>query len=313
MIQEKTVLILGAGASKPYDFPLGGELLDEVKGGISKESANLFRRLKELNHAPSFIENFYDNLVYADPLSIDAFLEHRDEFLPIGKLAIAYCLIPRENKDLLFKRGKGLGPSWYQYLFNKLKASSPDEFGNNQLAIITFNYDRSIEYYLFTVLQHTYKLSDEKCANILERIPIIHVHGSLGLMPWQGKPSRPYGPLKFNAHGAFITNDELLNASKQIMVISEDIDTSPEFDIAYEEMENATKIIFLGFGYHEMNLKRLRINAIANIPNIQVLGTSLGMGISDLNTIRSKWKIQFMKPFKNQKIYDFLRDEVVLN
>jgi hypothetical protein len=43
---------------------------------------------------------------------VDAFLERRPEFLGVGKLAIAYCLIPLEDEAKLYQptssRGGGL-------------------------------------------------------------------------------------------------------------------------------------------------------------------------------------------------------------
>jgi len=37
--------------------------------------------------------------------------------------------------------------------------TSFDEFQNNKLAIVTFNYDRSLEQYFYQRLKHTYSLA----------------------------------------------------------------------------------------------------------------------------------------------------------
>jgi len=193
----------------------------------------------------------------------------------------------------------------------KLSVSSPDEFTKNKLAIVTFNYDRSIEHYLFTTLKHRYNLQDKECADIIKKIPIIHVHGSLGKLPWQGSRSRSYGQKIMERHGADISDKEIIDASRQIKVVSEADKRSPEFKKAYQVINNATKIFFLGFGYYELNLKRLRIKSITGYPDYgeDVYGTSYGMGNSDLEIINRGWNIKFKDPVK---IYDFLRNHVIL-
>lgn len=310
MIKKKTVLVLGAGASMPYGLPSGSQLMQEILGGISSGGNALFRRLRDLGNGPGEIASFHDNLLHSDQPSVDAFLEHWDKFVDMGKQAIAACLIPKESKSQFAYRSKE-GDSWYQYLFGKLSVASPDEFAKNKLAIVTFNYDRSIEYYLFTTLKHRYNLQDKECADLINKIPIIHVHGSLGNLPWQGYPSKPYGPRSSTPHGADISDTEIKSASLQIKVVSEADKRSPDFRRAYQALGRATRIFFLGFGYYELNLKRLRIKSITGYPDYgeDVYGTSYGMGSSDLETINRKWNITFKDPVK---IYDFLRNHVVL-
>jgi hypothetical protein len=41
MIKRPTVLILGAGASVPFGFPSGRQVLDDVCRGLSKEANQL--------------------------------------------------------------------------------------------------------------------------------------------------------------------------------------------------------------------------------------------------------------------------------
>lgn len=308
MIKKSTVLVLGAGASMPYGLPSGSQLMNEILNGISSEGAYLFRRLQDLGNDSDEIASFHDNLLHSDQPSVDAFLEHWDEFLYIGKQAMAARLIPKESKSQFAHRSKE-GDSWYQYLLEKLSVASPDEFTKNKLAIITFNYDRSIEYYLFTTLKHRYNLQDKECAEIIREIPIIHVHGSLGNLPWQGSPSMPYGQKSYKPNGNDIPDAKIKNATVQIKVVSEADKTSKEFKEAHQVMDRVEKIFFLGFGYYELNLRRLRIKSITDSPYVDVYGTSYGMGNSDLEIIKKGWNIKFINPVK---IYNFLRNYVIL-
>ena len=295
----------------PYGLPSSSQLMIEILDGIGSEGNALFRMLRNLGSDPGEIYSFHDNLLHSDQPSVDAFLEHWPKFVDMGKQAIAARLIPKEKKSQFPHRSIQKGDSWYQYLFGKLSVASPDEFTKNKLAIVTFNYDRSIEHYFFTTLKHRYNLQDKECVDLISEIPIIHVHGSLGKLPWQGSPSRPYGPKNSAPHVADISDAEIKSASLQIKVVSEADKRSQEFKKAYQEMHNATKIFFLGFGYYDLNLKRLRIRSITGDPyDGDVYGTSYGMGDSNLKIIKRKWGVQFI--FPPVKIYNFLRDHVIL-
>src|SRR5688572_10130162 len=101
MIKVPTVLVLGAGASDPYRFPLGRKLMAE----ICQNAHSTY--IRELNPTgdPKIkkdIEDFRDALRTSGQQSVDAFLEHRDEFRVIGKKAIARALIPCEDEEVLF-------------------------------------------------------------------------------------------------------------------------------------------------------------------------------------------------------------------
>ena len=93
MIKDKTVLVLGAGASFPYGLPLGRELVKKIVVGIGADGlgANnlLFKHIRA--NYPNQWRTFIDRLVYSDCDSIDAFLEKEEnkDLLQIGKESIA--------------------------------------------------------------------------------------------------------------------------------------------------------------------------------------------------------------------------------
>jgi hypothetical protein len=297
MITKPTVLILGAGASMPYGFPSGRQLLKIIDSSLNPNgSGNWANTLRKLNIVEDHFEAFRRELFYSGRSSVDAFLEHRIEFLHIGKLAITLGLIPFEEESRLFDINYREN-SWYEYLFAKLNAKF-EVFDQNRLSVITFNYDRSLEHYLFKTLKSSYGKSDEECAEKLGKLPIIHVHGRLGALPWQGEGGRPY------LNRADVLKPEVIRSiSEQITVISEKEDTSPIFDEVFNIMMNAERIYFLGFGYYEVNLRRLKINILKNK---QLFGTSYGLGLADIKTINDKWRIIFPIPYL--KVLEFLRD-----
>ena len=250
MIKIPTVFIVGAGASKPYGFPIGRELVTLICNNLINDQSRYFKQLYDLEHYNrSDILGFRNQLLYSGKGSVDAFLEHRKNCIQIGKYAIAQVLIEFEDSQKLFVKG-----DWYQYLYEKLNTSF-EEFDQNKIGIITFNYDRSIEHYLFKALKNSYGKSDEECASKIKNIPIIHVHGQLGYLPWQDKPAREYKRESRDVINAISI------AASGIRIIHEDINVNEDelFIAAHSLLRGAERIYFLGFGYNETNVKRLSI------------------------------------------------------
>ena len=74
-----TVLVLGAGASKPYGFPLGGELKDLIIKQIREPNNDSSIRLSELLSRQGISRGdqteFAERLDQSAHTSVDAFLE----------------------------------------------------------------------------------------------------------------------------------------------------------------------------------------------------------------------------------------------
>ena len=165
MITTPIVLILGAGASAPYGFPIGDRLRKLILANLTHTSRKIIQPIVELGFTAQEIDTFRQAFDKSQQPSIDAFLEHRsDDYMEIGKLAIAATLIPFEREHLLLDQSSNdanhvfLGDPWYQYLIERLTTKDPDHFRNHKLSIITFNYDRSLEYSLALV-----KKQDPSC------------------------------------------------------------------------------------------------------------------------------------------------------
>ena len=176
MIETPTVLILGAGASIPYEYHSGEKLIEEISKGILPQNS-LFKLLIKLDYSKEFINKFKQTLRNSGSYSIDTFLENWPKYNEIGKIAIAHILILAEwaGKNSLIDFGNK--DNWYRYLYKHLNCHS---FEQNKIGIITFNYDKSLEQYLFTALNNSYEdLDENKCASKIRNIPIVHVHGKL--------------------------------------------------------------------------------------------------------------------------------------
>ncbi|MHC4558281.1 MAG: hypothetical protein ACYS80_13365 [Planctomycetota bacterium] len=317
MIKSNTVLVLGAGASAPFGFPTGQGLKDRVCDIILTPQKSE-KILEPLGFKTEEIASFRSALLNCGRTSVDAFLEYREDLLDIGKVAIAAALLPFETTDRLFsdwipkrmdselsKEG-----NWYDLLFGALADGVPfDEFHKNSLSIITFNYDRSLEHYLFTSLKNSYNKTGDECGEKLRKIDIVHVHGSLGPLNWQSRPvDLPYVPYDSGTLPAIVKL-----AADNIMIVHEGIADTPEFIKARNLLLSSAKIMFLGFGYHPVNLKRLGIGTL-EIKHNNIWGTSYLLSlkrkkhIGKLITILSD-KYNYLQP---ENVYDFLYKHVIL-
>jgi hypothetical protein len=106
MIKKPTVLILGAGASAPYGYPTGLALKQETIKGLSPGgSAERMRQIVSMTGDiyQVKLKEFVFALRTSGQASIDAFLEHRPEFMELGKSAITQILTSRENLTDMFE------------------------------------------------------------------------------------------------------------------------------------------------------------------------------------------------------------------
>src|SRR4051812_20758319 len=99
MITVPTTLILGAGSSRPYGLPTGAELRTIILDRIEQQDAQWQTAFDALRLPFEFVARFRNEFWRSRVPSIDAFLEHRPEFLDAGRTVIALALIPKEHED----------------------------------------------------------------------------------------------------------------------------------------------------------------------------------------------------------------------
>jgi hypothetical protein len=183
-------------------------------------------------------------------------LEKRRKFINIGKAAIAASLLPFEadSKTAMFEPWEcaphlrdRAQEGWYQYFASQLKIGY-DNWGRGLLTILTYNYDRSFEHYLFTILRSSCDRSLEECWKKFQEIPIIHLHGVLG----RYHPGDP-DALEY---GVPLDPKTTLRAAAEIKIIHE-VQPGGEFDVAQEALDDAHAVCFLGCGYAPENMARL--------------------------------------------------------
>lgn len=295
MITQETTFVLGAGASAPYNFPSGHALFRQVVDTFSSSNNDKISHLQSLGYQKADIQTFARALQGSGKQSVDAFLEHRTDLLLIGKAAIAACLIPYEIEARFYQSQA----HWYAWLFAALN-SDPKNFAENKVRFVTFNYDRSLEHYLFTSLSNSYNLDETSAAKLVSSIPIAHVHGNLGNLPWQGDANNS------RAYDGHLSPQTIRLARDSIRVIHEGRPDDPSLQTAQKYVQESKRLVFVGFGYHPGNLERLGLN-----PNLsfEYAGGSC-WGMTELEQKRAERQLPkgFRWGYGTQDALEFLRN-----
>jgi len=256
----------------PFGFPSGPQLKAEIVRRLESPGDTMRAIATQLRFSEDHISQFRDALKHSGKRSVDAFLEHRKEFLEIGKVATACELLSHEFQSALFGPGEN---NWYEYFFNKLNTRF-EEFDNNHVSVITFNYDRTLEYYLVTALENSYGKSRGACFEMLTAIPIVHLYGQLGPLPQEVGSGV--------AFGMGLNPKTVRAAADGIQIIHETI-TAERFERAHQFLGKAERICFVGFGYDETNLDRL-LQPEQNVL-VKVVGSALGLTPGETQFVRN--------------------------
>ncbi|SUB02551.1 Uncharacterised protein [Pannonibacter phragmitetus] len=300
MFEQKTVFVIGAGASREVGMPLG----EELKGKISeflrwdRSYSGGFREMCERyvsqpNQYRDAALSITRGLPHA--ISIDNFLHthaENEEIKTVGKMAIVKCILESESVSLLsqfkYSNTDTINPHdlpdfskfWCEAFFkmaNEFVSSDDvaDIFSN--VSMIVFNYDRCIEFYIWKALQRYFLISEIDSLNIVKSMNIVHVYGSVGDIVGNWGGDTRFG-LDLDFHS-------LQKRSLEVKTFTEQKDSRKSQEIQ-SILKKSEVIVFLGFSFMEINLKILEIDTSSSA---RVYGTSYG--ISDQNQIFIKRKL----------------------
>jgi hypothetical protein len=241
ILTQRTVIVLGAGASCGVGYPTNADLVGNICRKFSRPNQYRDIALEAKLFSENDIESFVRDLSHSQYESIDQFLKDRPKYETFGRFAIAMEIIFGENEDPLMEMGRR---SWYLRL-RTIIGNTPS---SHKLSIITFNYDRSLEHYLYRAIKAATDWTDEKIAAEIGSLGILHVHGHVGALPWQSSEGRWYDN---NLKGK-----DFFAASKEI-VLAHDGPNEALTNSLQGLVENADRIYFFGFGFHHANLLKL--------------------------------------------------------
>lgn len=312
----KTVAILGAGASFDYGLPTGETLLNRIAAlckaasgnDDGSRSAGRFRDVAQIvlrgRVEPIEIHRQLSNMAHLIegqmPPSIDWFLGQEfagcyGSFRELGLLAIAWCIggdeqcsagsndpVPREADSAGRRR-----PHWYKTFWQSLAIRDVDDFqrllDEERLRVVTFNYERTFEQFLLNRLQSLHLArtgSSEWQVDVrkqLEELDVCHVYGSLGDLN-----QLPLGKIASRLNQKAVPQDlirEVSDAANRLRVIARERTQQEDanFSKARKWIAQAERVVFLGFGFDDTNVKALGFPALAKRPR-QVFATTYGLG-----------------------------------
>lgn len=328
---KKTVLVLGAGASEPFGFPSSFELSRTILGmKITFPEDELW---KTNDFSKTDIDEFRALFSHAGGSSIDEFLGHRqgyDKMIKIGRTAIADALLPHEITDSLFSlRPNPNRPTidrtanWYEPLFHLIAQERAfEDLDLSWLSVVTFNYDRSFEQFMFVSIKSAHPgVKDVDVAKKIKKMKIIHVHGSLGQLPWQTSPKDTTfitydAPRKRPDKAPRFPSELGLRAGKNIRIIYESQKVRREFVRAQKLLQDAARVLFLGFGFHPLNLERL---AVQKLKPLTLSGTIYGITLDTWKRLdeldlfvnaRVARSRPMARNFQKMKVNEFLHERV---
>ena len=245
-------------------------------------------------------------------MSIDQFLEHHPSLWHIGRIAIALSLLPAETSSNL-SNVRGQEDNWYQHLFNWLAPGRAEDFPAHNIGVITYNYDSSLEEYLHRAVMNAYEdvTGPQMAAQLVAKIPIVHIHGSFGRLPWQEGDGEA---IPYDGDAVLRDRDKIISAAENIKIIfDENVEKSEALNKAYNLLRDAHVVLFFGFGFHELNVKRLKLGASCR-SEVYLAGTIFGCTDAEQAVVLDRLKRHHARcsehhiKLKKCKTLDFIRD-----
>jgi hypothetical protein len=318
MFKNKTLIVVGAGASNEVNLPTGLELKNKIASILDFKHKHfreltsgdniVFLALKEANSRVN--QNAIDLGPYLKAswrirdgiplsISIDNFIDaHQgDKELELcGKLAIVRSILEEEKKSLLYCNPsvptatlnyQALEFTWYNAFMMLLTENCVVQQLDDRLScisLIVFNYDRCIEHFLYHSLQTYYGIDQTDAASLVKKIQIYHPYGTVGALPW-------YGGEHTITFGGETNPKQLLDLAGQIKTFTEGTDpNSSEVTEIRRRFTESQIVLFLGFAYHKLNLDLIRPPSSDRHPAIEKVryfGTAKGISDSDCGVICS--------------------------
>ncbi len=300
MIRKPVVFVVGAGASSEVGLPTGAQLRMQ----LAKDVDIRFKHYSELaSGSPDVVDAMRivsgGNInpmreagVRLSPVlklqpSVDEalhFLSSDELAVRLGKLAVAHRILNAEGSSgVIGGEGRAdlsaFDPPPDNWLFQfaslalaGLRRGEIDTAFDN-VAIINFNYDRSLEQFLYLSLQRHGAADEEAARSAVAKLRILRPYGSLGPLPWQAQDGIWFGQ-RTDRHQIIV------RAANNIRTFTEGFtDTSLGEEIS-GALRNAHLVVFLGFGYHRQNMELLSIGEqrdARNDPEPTVLATKQGI------------------------------------
>lgn len=314
MTTQRTVFVIGAGASFEMGLPVGDKLKESISGLLSYRfeygkpvggDGLIFQALQQVAQSSPTLTigsttSAAKEIARALPLalSIDNYLHNHngDKSVELcGKLAIVSTILSAEsNSTLYLKPSDGVpldfnrcAKAWLVPFMQLLSEDCnitklKDRLGT--LTFIVFNYDRCLEHFLMHAIMAVYRVSRENAAELVAEIAIFHPYGTVGRLPWMRTDESEIERIDF---GGTPQPANLLKLAEGIKTFTEGtVDTSSDIIAIRDCVQTASRFVFLGFAYHRLNMQLLLGENPKSKTTRRVFGTAFGMSDSDTSMVR---------------------------
>jgi hypothetical protein len=298
MFEQNTVFIIGAGAGVEIKMPVGSALSTSIADktyirykdfGLELQTGNaaIANALKRITKERGADFNQWRAEACAiregihHTRSIDAYLNtHKDnEAIKVaGKLAIVQSILEAEDDCHVqrshdhWKDNTEVSQSWLSDLFYIMqdgvgKSDAVQDIFKN-VSFVTFNYDRCLEHFLFYSITELYRLDEQAAAEVMSAMKILHPYGQVGSLPWDSKAKRKVG---------FGVKDygDIAGLSEEIKTFNEQIKEKELLDAVHATLNEAVRIVFLGFHFHKQNMDLLTVTNESGTVKPHVFATTL--------------------------------------
>jgi hypothetical protein len=276
MFLQPIVFVVGAGASAEFDLPLGFQLKSSIKlalsfakGAVGSGDRSMFEMLGNRfgQEAAKYHEAAMELAARIDEFeSIDEALHWfttRPEIVLLGRGEIVRQILSAERRSKLFNaenptliRANRYDDTWLPYFLSMAMGSQTREqaaampFQN--IIVVNFNYDRTIEHFLFSRLQTNFGLTDTEVKEAIASLNVIRPYGSVGPLPWQNGTAVPFGDVITTDH------EKLFTLAGNVRTYTEQHLSSDLQPQVRSAVESARLVVFLGFGFHQQNMALLQ-------------------------------------------------------
>jgi hypothetical protein len=292
VFRDKAVLILGAGASAPYNFPIGDKLIASIADGlvklpkdfdrgiISNNESNILRspctvayRIAQSARPPWIDPHFIaarspawrdlgDQLRHDSSGSIDEFARINPTKAGAIKLLIAAEILSHtydhaslENGQLVpdHQIGRNARQKWYGKLLARLRRHFRDAKAfDPEHPLTVVTFNYDRSLELF-LDQAMSSAELYRGMNWADAISIIHLHGEVTC-------ERKMDGLPLEVH---VTQGILASAEK-MLVVDDPRGPQDPAKVATKRLEEADHIVSLGFDFHEQNVELLRLTEFSS-------------------------------------------------
>ena len=285
---DKTVFILGAGASLPYGYPtargLRNDIINKFRQVLTDCSNYLNKDQFILNDVIEILVPIIKQFEESNTESIDLFLTRTEDQSKIttGTQLIWLFIFWYEHNFVNNKTKIEPSNDWYFDFYNRLtegitSKSKLGELENSQINFITFNYDRSLENYLFESFKNAFTLGYEQTTELIYKsFNFYHVYGKIINLSWEKTDPK-------TAYGSKSTPFYLDHCKNNIRMIYNERD---KISLEMQELiKQAKRIFILGFGFADVNLQVLNLKEILTQEHI-IYASGIGLHPSRIEQIQ---------------------------